>query len=70
MTVTRPTSSGSTGFADAISAAYATEGDAIDLGRAVHEGGRAHSNGRAGLARSREGKALQRGLFGMLRKRL
>jgi DNA helicase HerA-like ATPase len=36
---TRPTSSGSTGgFAAAISAAYATEGEAIDLGRAVHEG--------------------------------
>ena len=36
---TRPTSSGSTGgFAEAIAAAYATEGDAIELGRAVHEG--------------------------------
>jgi DNA helicase HerA-like ATPase len=36
---TRPTSSASTGdFAAAISAAYATEGEAIDLGRAVHEG--------------------------------
>ena len=38
MTDTRPPSSGSTGFAAAISAAYATEGEAIDLGRAVHEG--------------------------------
>ena len=27
-----------TGFADAIAAAYATEGAAIDLGRGVHEG--------------------------------
>jgi uncharacterized protein len=36
---TRPTSSGSTGdFAASISAAYATEGAAIELGRAVREG--------------------------------
>jgi DNA double-strand break repair helicase HerA and related ATPase len=36
---TEPTPSGSTGdFAATISAAYATEGEAIDLGRAVHEG--------------------------------
>ena len=33
VTDTRPTSSGGAGFAATIAAAYATEGDAIDLGR-------------------------------------